>query len=343
MDNHKIEEFAASIRFSGAVLLNDKDGNIVWEAAFGYSNRADRLPNQVGTRFGIASGCKLFTAIAICQLIEEGKLSLDSKLSECLDIPLPDFSEEITVHHLLSHSSGIPDYYDEEVMDDFEDLWKAVPMYTFRNGTDFLPLFQNEGMKFQPGERFHYNNAGFVVLGLIVEQHAGMPFQDYIEQRIFQPCGMLDSGYFSLDRLPANTAIGYIDEKDGTWRTNQYAIPVQGYADGGAYVTAPDMMKLWSSLLANKLLTPSMTRQLLIPHQYDPGSGLHYGLGVWITKKDEDLFKYHVMGYDPGVNFRSAYYPGTGHTLVVTSNGSGGAFEMMRLIEEELSKGSSST
>lgn len=336
MDVHKIEEFAATSHFAGAVLLTDKDHNIVWEAAFGYANRSDRLPNQVGTKFGIASGCKLFTAIAICQLIEQGKLTLDSKLIECLDIPLPNFSQEITVYHLLSHSSGIPDYFDEEVMDDFEDLWKALPMYTLRNGKDFLPLFQDERMKFQPGEKFHYNNAGFVVLGLIVEQHSGMPFRDYVEQRIFQPCGMQDSGYFSLDRLPANTALGYIDEEDGAWRTNQYALPVQGYADGGAYVTAPDMMKLWHSLLANELLSPSMTRQLLNPQMYDPGSDLHYGLGIWITKKDEDLFKYHVMGYDPGVNFRSGYYPATGHTLVVTSNGGNGAIEITQMIEKEL-------
>lgn len=332
---HKMKEFAASIRFSGAVLVTDENGNIVWDGAFGYSNRADRIPNHADTRFGIASGCKLFTAIAVCQLIEQGKLSLDSKLSDCLDISLPHFSPEITVLHLLSHSSGIPDYFDEEIMDDFEDLWKAVPMYTLRNGRDFLPLFQDERMKFQPGERFHYNNAGFVVLGLIVEQHARMPFRDYVQQYVFEPCGMQDSGYFPLDRLPANTAYGYIDEEDGTWRTNQYAIPIQGYADGGAYVTAPDMVKLWGSLMNNTLLTASMTEKLLASHMYVPDSDLHYGLGVWITKKNEDVFKYHVMGYDPGVNFRSAYYPATGYTLVVASNAGGGAFEMMQFIEEE--------
>ncbi|MGE7828442.1 serine hydrolase domain-containing protein [Paenibacillus sp. NPDC093718] len=335
---HKIEEFAASIRFSGAVLVTDENDNIVWNGAFGYSNRADQIPNQADTRFGIASGCKLFTAIAVCQLIEQGKLSLDSKLSDCLDIPLPNFSPEITVYHLLSHSSGIPDYFDEEVMDDFEDLWKTIPMYTLRNGRNFLPLFQDERMKFQPGERFHYNNAGFVVLGLIVEQQAGMPFRDYVQQFVLEPSGMQNSGYFPLDRLPANTAYGYIDEEDGTWRTNQYAIPIQGYADGGAYLTAPDMIKLWRSLMNNTLLAASMTEKLLALHMHVPGSDLHYGLGVWITKKNEDVFKYHVMGYDPGVNFRSAYYPATGHTLVVASNAGGGAFEMMQFIEEELLK-----
>lgn len=335
---HIIEEFASSIRFSGTVLVTDENDNIVWNGAYGYSNRADQIPNQADTRFGIASGCKLFTAIAVCQLIEQGKLSLDSKLSDCLDIPLPNFSPEITVFHLLSHSSGIPDYFDEEVMDDFEDLWKTIPMYTLRNGRDFLPLFQDERMKFQPGERFHYNNAGFVVLGLIVEQQAGMPFRDYVQQFVLEPCGMQHSGYFPLDRLPANTAYGYIDEEDGTWRTNQYAIPIQGYADGGAYVTAPDMIKLWRSLMNNTMLTAPLTEKLLASHIQVPGSDLHYGLGVWITKKNENVFKYHVMGYDPGMNFRSAYYPATGHTLVVASNAADGAFEMMQFIEEELLK-----
>lgn len=332
----KMEEWAANSHFSGTVLLTDQNRNIIWNAAFGYSNRADRIPNQGDTRFGIASGCKLFTGIAVCQLIEQGKLSLDSKLSECLDIRLPHVSPEITVFHLLSHTSGVPDYFDEEVMDDFEDLWKAVPMYTLRSGRDFLPLFQNEPMKFQPGERFHYNNAGFVLLGLIIEQHAGLSFRDYVQQFVFEPCGMNDSGYFPLDRLPANTAYGYIYEEDGTWRTNQYAIPIQGYADGGAYVTAPDMAKLWRGLLSNTLLSASMTEQLLAAHSHDPESDLKYGLGVWITEKNGNVYKYHVMGYDPGVNFRSAYYPDTGHTLVVASNASDGAFEMMQTIEEAL-------
>ena len=185
---HIIEEFRQH-SFSGAVLVTDENDNIVWNGAFGYSNRADQIPNQADTRFGIASGCKLFTAIAVCQLIEQGKLSLDSKLSDCLDIPRLILAGDYRFH-LLSHSSGIPDYFDEEVMDDFEDLWKTIPMYTLRNGRDFLPLFQDERMKFQPGERFHYNNAGFVVLGLIVEQHAGMPFRDYVQQFVLEPCGM---------------------------------------------------------------------------------------------------------------------------------------------------------
>jgi len=338
MGIHKIEDFAVRRQFSGTMLLTDQQNNIVWSAAYGYLNRADSIANQTDTRFGIASGCKLFTAIAVCQLIEQGKLALGSKLSECLAVPLPNFSPEITVLHLLSHCSGVPDYFDEETMDDFEDLWKTLPMYTLRSGKDFLPLFQHERMKFHPGERFHYNNAGYVLLGLIVEQHTGMRFGDYVEQFVFKPSGMQNSGYFPLDRLPANTAYGYIEEEDGGWRTNQYAIPIQGYADGGAFVTAPDMVLLWKALLNHTLLSPAMTEQLLEPQTYDPDSEQHYGLGIWITKKHGEVSKYHVMGYDPGVNFRSAYYPATGHTLVVASNGSGGAFEMMQMIEEELMK-----
>src|SRR5690606_18248653 len=141
---------------------------------------------------------------------------------------------------LLTHTSGIPDYFDEQVMDDFEDLWRRQPMYLMQTASDFIPLFKEQPMMFQPGERFHYNNAGFIALGLIVEQLTGSEFTDVVQERIFGPANMLNSGYFRLDRLPGQTAFGYIEE-EGAWRTNHYAIPIRGGADGGAYVTAGDM------------------------------------------------------------------------------------------------------
>lgn len=129
-----------SIKFSGTTLII-QDGEAPIISSRDYANRAEEINNQSGTRYGIASGCKLFTAIAIFQLVE-GKISFDTRLSECLDDHFPYFSKNITVHHLLTHTSGVPDYFDEEVMDDYEDLWKNTPMYSIRHLENFLPFFK---------------------------------------------------------------------------------------------------------------------------------------------------------------------------------------------------------
>lgn len=336
MDNFEkaIQEAKSKVDFSGTVMAQDGNGDAA-SASFGYANRADHLRNNLGTRFGIASGCKLFTAIAICQLVEEGKLTFDTRLKDCLSTEFPMFSDEITVHHLLTHTSGVPDYFDEDVMDDFEELWIKRPMYHIRGLKDFLPMFQNEQMKFTPGETFHYNNAGYILLGLIVEQASGKEFTAYVEEYIFKKAGMMDSGYFSFDALPSNTALGYIDLPDGSWKTNIYSLPVKGGSDGGAYVTVEDMSKLWKSLFGQLLLKEETLNILLTPHAQEDEVNF-YGYGVWIKKQDDDIFKYHVMGYDPGVSFHSAYYPAAKTIAVVCSNKSSGAYDLMETIEEAL-------
>ncbi|MBM7588104.1 CubicO group peptidase (beta-lactamase class C family) [Bacillus pakistanensis] len=330
-----VKETVDKVDFSGAVLLkNEKD--VIHQSAFGYANRVEKQLNIVDTRFGIASGCKLFTAIGICQLVEKGIISFQSRLTDCLEVELPKFDKNITIHHLLTHSSGVPDYFDEDVMDDFEDLWKERPMYLLKGLEDFLPMFQMQPMMFKPGERFQYNNAGFILLGLVIEQQTGRRFTEYIETEIFNQCGMEGSGYFSLDQLPANTAFGYIDSvDDGTWRTNTYSIPIKGGADGGAYITSPDMMRLWEGLLEYKLLCKEYTNLLLKPHICVKEES-YYGYGVWINKKEDKIFKYHVMGYDPGVSFHSSVYPESGYKLVVPSNKERGPFNITKAIEDYL-------
>ncbi|MCL6570119.1 MAG: beta-lactamase family protein [Bacillus sp. (in: Bacteria)] len=329
-----VSDVQRKINFSGAVFVKDTN-TILVDKCSGYANRSDQLKTNSATRFGIASGCKLFTAIAICQLVEEGKLSFDAKLSDCLDLDFNHFDEKITVHHLLTHTSGIPDYFDEEVMKDFADLWIKNPMYQIRKTSDFLPLFQNKPMKSQVGERFHYNNAGYILLGLIVEQASKLAFSDYVQKRIFNTANMTDSGYFSFDSLPPNTALGYLDHIDGSWKTNIYSLPVIGGPDGGAFITVTDMAKLWDALLKHELLSELYTNQLLSAHtQVNDGS--FYGYGIWIKKEKNRILKFHIMGYDPGVSFHSAYYPDTSIKVVVCSNKSEGAFEVMRVIEEEI-------
>ncbi|KAB7672059.1 serine hydrolase domain-containing protein [Bacillus sp. B1-b2] len=335
--NNHMKDAMEKNDFSGTVLVNDNKGTLV-EKSYGYANRSEQLENNMTTRFGIASGCKLFTAIAICQLVEEGKLSFETKLQDCLSYDFPHFDRNITIHHLLTHSAGIPDYFDEELMDDFEELWIKTPMYLLRSLDAFLPLFQNQTMKFKVGERFHYNNAGYILLGLIVEQTSKLAFTEYVEEYIFKKAGMKHSGYFEFDSLPPNTALGYIDLPDGAWKTNLYSLPVKGGSDGGAYVSVLDMARLWDALKNEDLLSEEYTTKLLTPYiQTNPNyPNKFYGYGVWIEKRDEEVWKYHIMGYDPGVSFHSAYYPKNAINTVVCSNKSEGAYDIMRVIEEEI-------
>ncbi|WHX98567.1 serine hydrolase [Neobacillus sp. DY30] len=339
--NIKLEEIVSNIQrnvdFSGSVFVVDKDKVLV-DKSFGYANRSDELENNSATRFGIASGCKLFTAIAICQLVQGGKISFESTLTDCLKIDFKHFDDHVTVHHLLTHTSGIPDYFDEDVMDNFEELWVKNPMYRIRKLKDFLPMFRDYPMKSQVGESFHYNNAGYILLGLIVEQASQLEFSDYVQKYIFNKAEMTESGYFSFDSLPKNTAIGYIDNPDGTWKTNIYSLPVKGGSDGGAYVSANDMAKLWKALLNYQLLNETYTNKLLTIHTQVNETSF-YGYGIWIKKNSgNNILKYHVMGYDPGVSFHSTYYPDLSIKVVVCSNKSDGAFIIMSGIEQELIK-----
>ncbi|MFF2093111.1 serine hydrolase domain-containing protein [Paenibacillus sp. NPDC058174] len=320
------------MQFSGAILFRAED-ETKFENSYGFANRSDKIKNRPNTRFGIASGSKIFTAIAICQLVQKGLLEFDTKLCD-LELNLNQFDPTITVHHLLTHTSGIPDYFDEEFMSDYESLWKTVPMYNVNSPKSFLPLFRNNPMKFEPGTQFSYSNAGFIVLGLIVEKLTGLSFNDYVEENIFRACEMNDSGYYHMNQLPERTAIGYVGNDDN-WKTNIYSIPIVGGPDGGAYTTVYDLSKFWSSLMKNQLLSKSLTERILSPHVQD-SEFIHYGYGVWITMINNEIFKYFVMGGDPGVVMQSSYYPEMKAELHVLANVDRGAGLIATRINEVL-------
>lgn len=338
-NNPDIEKIIESINnkkpFSGVVFVQ-QNGKMIFRKAYGFANRSEEIANTVDTRFGIASGCKIFTSVAICQLVEKGLISFDTLLRDCVNTPFTGFDQNISIHHLLTHSSGIPDYFDEETMTDYGALWNDIPMYRMKSPKDFITMFAGQKMKFAPGNRFHYNNAGFIVLGLIIEQQTGMSFIDYAEKNIFLPCEMYDSGYFSIDKLPKNVAYGYIEnELDGTWRTNIYSIPIVGGPDGGAFVTAPDMSRFWKGLFEFRLLSKDYTLKLTTDYIHAEDDE-YYGYGIWINKKNNEVFKYHLMGGDPGVCFRSSIYPQYDIQSVVIGNKGHGAYMITKEIESWL-------
>lgn len=302
--------------FSGVIWVQQGDKRL-FAQSYGDAQRAEGIPNRLDTRFGIASGAKTFTAVALGRLVDAGKLTFDTRLRDCLDVDFPRVMPEVTLHHLLCHTSGMPDYFDEAVQDDYEALWQARPNYTLRRPADFLPLFRELPALFSPGERFHYNNGAFIVLGLVVEQASGMPFTEYVTREVLAPAGMPDSGYFALERLPERTAYGYIEEEDG-WRTNIYAIPAVGGADGGLFTTAPDLARFWRALLGHKLLTPETTAQMLAMHARDE-DGASYGYGLWI-EGDAEAPTYLISGEDPGATCHSSYHRARDLSITLLSN-----------------------
>lgn len=322
--------------FSGVVSIRHQ-GQTLYQRAAGYADRSNRIANKLDTRFGIASGTKLFTALAIGKLIAAQKLSLSTRLQDCLALDFPRYSPDITIRHLLTHTSGIPDYYDEEKVTDFDHFFLSRPWYELRGPRDYLPLFPDEPMKFPPGARFSYSNGGYILLGLVIEEVTGLPYRHYVEQAIFQATGMQRSGYFAFDQLPEGTALGYIEEAGG-WRTNIYNLPVVGASDGGAYTTADDLAILWKAFWENEILPQDLVEVYTTPYMKaeTEGEDTYYGHGLWINTKPGGQPEVYIIGIDAGVSFRSSVKRATDLQVTVLSNTTEGAWPVLPDIKNAL-------
>jgi CubicO group peptidase (beta-lactamase class C family) len=334
LDN-KLNDFP---HFSGVLAINQghssRNPTRLYEKTSGFAERENQRHNRIDTRFGIASGAKLFTAIAICQLVDQKKLTFDTPLSTFLKEDC--FDENVTIHHLLSHTSGIPDYFDEEIMSDFSELWLQTPMYTLKEPKDFLPLIMANKTLFRPGEKFHYNNGAFVILAYIVEQVSKLTFPTYIQNHIFNVLHMDSSGYFPMDCLPSNCAYGYEQSNDYQWKKNIYSIPIIGGGDGGVFTTAEDLSKLWEGLIHFQLLSEELTTQLLAPKVYVGYDVVFYGYGIWIVKQEHTIIKYYITGSDPGVSFESAFYPEENIQVILLANTELDTYEVIQHVESVL-------
>ena len=329
-----IDAAAQANRFSGVVSLH-LGPNLVFERAYGYADRSNRVANAMQTRFGTASATKTFTALSVCALIEQELLALDTPVTDVLGVELPHVSHDVTIEHLLTHTSGIGDYYDEEVVTDVTSFHVSIPWYRLERPRDYLPLVAEPPPKFAPGERFSYCNSGFILLGLVVEELAGVAYQEFVQTRVFERAGMSESGFVRLDALPERTAIGYI-EADGTWRTNVYNLPVVGGPDGGAFSTAADMAKFWSALHRDLIVGREWRERFLRPRVPASTSGVFYGLGVWIYQ-GRDRAPFHLVdGADAGVSFRSLYGRESGISYTVACNAPPGARAIVDLLDDAI-------
>ena len=333
MITDKINSSIERNNFSGVISIK-KNGKIIYEKAVGYAERSNKVNINLETRFGIASGTKFFTALAIGKLIDEGKISLESKVFDIIKYDFSLYSKEITIRQLLTHTSGIPDYFDEDKVDNFGNFFVAIPWYELREPKDYFPVFPQEDMKFLPGERFSYCNSGFVLLAAIIHEVSGIPYTDFIEEHIFKAIGMKASGFFELNRLPENTAMGYIEDDKG-WRTNIYNLPIVGGGDGGAFTTVGDLYILWDAFINFNILSRDLSELYLKPYikEESEEENIYYGHGIWVYKEEEKPIEEYIIGCDAGVSFKSAIIRKEEIVYTVISNTGDGACPIIEEIQ----------
>jgi CubicO group peptidase (beta-lactamase class C family) len=243
--------------FSGTALVAWQ-GEPIFRGAWGHASKRWDVPNELKTRFDLGSINKSFTKIAVGQLMLAGQLSLDDTMAKHLpDYPNQETAAKITVRHLLEHSAGLGDIFSEE----FFHSSKAL----YRTPSDFFPLFADRPLDFEPGTGQSYSNAGFMVLGAIVEAVSGQPFDEYVIEHIFKPAGMENSGFFAHDELDPDVAEGYTrhgadGEMGDQWRSNMFMLPVKGNSAGSAYATVEDLLNFDNALREFRLLPYGYTQ-----------------------------------------------------------------------------------
>jgi CubicO group peptidase (beta-lactamase class C family) len=325
--------------FSGVIDIRRQD-TVLYARAASYADRSNKIANTLETRFGIASGTKFLTALAIGKLVEDERLSVSTRLKDCVALDFPRYSPEITIRHLLTHTSGIPDYYDEGQVTDFDNFVLPVPCCALRGPRDYLAAFPDADMQFKPGERFSYSNGGYILLGIVIEELTGMRYQAFVEENIFQAAAMHQSGFFALNKLPEKTAVGYLEEEMG-WRTNIYNLPIVGASDGGAFTTVHDLATLWKAFWRYELLSKELVELYAAPYVRAETEGAHkyYGHGLWIDDalgRKQDVY---ITGGDAGVSFKSSVNRENNLLVTVISNTTHGAWPLLRSIEDALRSG----
>ena len=317
-----LDEASKAEQFSGAVLLA-KDSKPFFRAVYGLANRADNVSNRVDTKFNLGSMNKMFTAVAIAQLAEKKKLAFSDPISKYLTDWLPaDIAQKITIHHLLTHTSGLGSYFTDRFFKSSRELYRKVD--------DYKPLLAEEKLQFEPGSKWSYSNTGFLLLGAIIEKVTGQSYFDHIRENIYKPAGMVNSDSFEMGDIVPNLAIGYT-RREGKWKNNLYMHVIKGGPAGGGYSTVEDLLAFANALTGHKLLSPESTKLVTTakPESKSPEYG--YGFGV-----NEDLKAVGHSGGFPGISSNLLIFLDSGYTLAVMSNVDAGAVDVSELVKSML-------
>lgn len=307
----KLSRLTAADEFSGAVLIA-KGGRPVWQKAYGYADRDSKTANSLDTRFRLGSMNKMFTSVAVAQLVQAGKLKYTDTIAQVLpDYPNREAASRITIHHLLTHTSGLGDIFGPEFGQKKDSL---------REIKDYLQLFADKPLRFEPGKGWAYSNAGFIVLGLVVEKLSGQSYYDYVQRHIYDAAGMKSSGSFpKTDKVP-NLAVGYTRGDDGKLVNNWETLPWRGMSAGGGDSTVGDLLRFAEALRSHKLLNAELTETVVTgKHQPGPDARRKYAYGF----EEHFVSGHRVVGHSggaPGMNGELDVLLDNGYTVVVLAN-----------------------
>lgn len=310
-----VAKAAADDKFSGVALVAKGD-RVIFNKAYGLADKANSIPNNLDTKFNLGSMNKMFTSVAIAQLVQAGKLSYDSTLAGALpEYPNKEVAAKITIHQLLTHTSGLGDFFKPEFFQNREK---------YRNPKDYFPIFANDPLRFEPGKDWSYSNAGFIVLGAVVESVSGQNYFEYVRDHIFKPAGMKDSASYAVYDIVPNLATGYTRFDSGDplgiepRRNNVLTLPMQGSSAGGGYSTVSDLLRFAQALRANKLVNAELTEKLT-SGKVDTPMGGKYSYGFI----DEMIEGKSVRGHSggaPGINsYLNIFWDGS-YTVIVQGN-----------------------
>lgn len=304
--------------FNGSILVAEK-GNVIYKKAAGMANMEWNVPNTTQTKFRVGSITKQFTSMLIMQLVNEGKIDLHKPITTYLTNYRKETGDSITVHHLLTHSSGLPNYTDNDKF--------------FRNDSklhfsvsDFIRLYCSGDLEFKPGSRFNYSNSGYFILGAIIEAVTKKSYNDVLEERILNVVGMKNTGYDFSQKIIPNRASGYESKLDG-YANAEYLDMGLPYAAGSLYSTVEDLF-LWNKALYTEKLLPDSLKKIMLSGYVDAGGdAAAYGWFVRNFPSKDTTKKIEMIWHNGGINgFLSelARFPNEQNFIAILDN-TGGA------------------
>jgi CubicO group peptidase (beta-lactamase class C family) len=301
-------------QFNGAALVAE-NGRVIYKKGLGLANMEWNVPNEVDTKFRLASITKQFTAALILQLVDQGKLKLDGKLSEYLPDYRKDVGDKVTIHHLLTHTSGIPSYTS---LPKFMEEASRTPYQV----AEFVKKYASGDLEFEPGAKFRYNNSGYFLLGAIIEKIHGKPYEQVIKENIFDPLGMKNSGYDRHNTILSKRASGYQKTPAGYVNAPYLDMSIP-YAAGSLYSTVEDLY-LWDQALYADKVVSAKSREVMYKPFLD---NYAYGWGISKVTLPQSKEIINSVAHSGGIHGFSTLitrYPEPKHLIVLLDNTSQG-------------------
>ena len=312
---HYVDRLVAENAFSGSILIASGD-DVLFDRTVGVADAAGKVPNTSETRFNMASGGKMFTAVAIAQLVERSKLAWDTPLLTAVDgFPDSPRARKVTLAQLLTHTSGIGEYWTDE----YEKAWPRL-----RTLRDTLPFVLEAGFVAEPGSEFRYSNSNFILLGLAIEKTSGMSYYDYVAKAVLEPAGMKETGYPPRDA--PGVARPLVPDGD-SWAVADRIF--RGTSAGGAVSTPRDLLRFARALVAGKLVRPATLKVMTTTKTAGLSDATDYGYGFELHPYPGGTWFGHG-GQAEGTDFAFAVFPEQDLTFILFGNRGGPAFDSLK-------------